>query len=91
MTEAVIVEAVRTPIGRRNGWLSTVHAGSLLAAAQTGDHRVSRSQVPGRLADELQFLVGVGGKQPVGREHADHLLDGGHAHRLHRILIEVKD
>src|SRR5690606_20384779 len=34
MTEVVIVEAVRTPIGRRNGGLSTVHPVDLLAAAQ---------------------------------------------------------
>ena len=34
MPEAVIVEAVRTPIGRRNGWLSGLHAAELLAAAQ---------------------------------------------------------
>jgi len=25
MAEAVIVEAVRTPIGKRNGWLAGVH------------------------------------------------------------------
>jgi len=35
MAEAVIVDAVRTPIGRRNGWLSTLHPASLLGAAQT--------------------------------------------------------
>ncbi len=34
MPEAVIVEAVRTPIGRRNGWLSTLHPAHLLGAAQ---------------------------------------------------------
>jgi len=32
MAEAVIVEAVRTPIGKRNGWLSGVHAAHLLGA-----------------------------------------------------------
>jgi acetyl-CoA C-acetyltransferase len=31
---AVIVEAVRTPIGRRNGWLAGLHAAEVLAAAQ---------------------------------------------------------
>jgi len=30
----VIVEAVRTPIGKRNGWLSGLHAAELLGAAQ---------------------------------------------------------
>jgi acetyl-CoA C-acetyltransferase len=35
MAEAVIVEAVRTPIGKRNGWLSGMHATEILAAVQT--------------------------------------------------------
>ncbi|MDQ2797202.1 MAG: steroid 3-ketoacyl-CoA thiolase [Actinomycetota bacterium] len=34
MGSAVIVEAIRTPIGRRNGWLSGLHAAEVLAAAQ---------------------------------------------------------
>ena len=34
MTEVVIVEAVRTPVGRRGGGLSSVHPADLLAAAQ---------------------------------------------------------
>ncbi len=33
MPEAVIIEAVRTPIGRRNGWLAGIHPTDLLAAA----------------------------------------------------------
>ncbi|MEI8050097.1 MAG: steroid 3-ketoacyl-CoA thiolase [Actinomycetes bacterium] len=36
MSQPVIVEAVRTPIGRRNGWLSGLHAADLLGAAQQG-------------------------------------------------------
>ena len=32
----VIVEAVRTPIGKRGGWLSGLHAAEILGAAQTG-------------------------------------------------------
>ena len=35
MTEIVIVDAVRTPIGRRNGALATVHAGDLLGQVQS--------------------------------------------------------
>jgi acetyl-CoA C-acetyltransferase len=35
MTEVVIVDAVRTPIGRRNGGLSTVHPAELLSGALT--------------------------------------------------------
>ncbi len=34
MREVVIVEAVRSPIGRRGGGLSTIHAADLLAAVQ---------------------------------------------------------
>ena len=34
MAQAVIVEAVRTPIGRRNGWLSGFHPAELLGATQ---------------------------------------------------------
>jgi acetyl-CoA C-acetyltransferase len=36
MSEAVIVDAVRTPIGRRNGWLSGTHPNALLATAIRG-------------------------------------------------------
>ena len=35
MTEVVIVDAVRTPIGRRNGGLSTVHPADLLGQVQS--------------------------------------------------------
>ena len=34
MTNVVIVEAVRTPVGRRGGGLSTVHPADLLATVQ---------------------------------------------------------
>ena len=34
MADPVIVEAVRTPIGKRNGWLSGLHAAELMAVAQ---------------------------------------------------------
>jgi acetyl-CoA C-acetyltransferase len=34
MGDAVIVAAVRTPIGKRNGWLSGLHAAELLGIAQ---------------------------------------------------------
>ena len=35
MTEVVIVDAVRTPIGRRNGGLSNVHPAELLGQVQS--------------------------------------------------------
>ena len=34
MTDVVIVEALRTPVGRRGGGLSTVHPAELLSAVQ---------------------------------------------------------
>src|SRR5487761_266748 len=34
MAQPVIIEAVRTPIGKRNGWLSGLRAPDLLGAAQ---------------------------------------------------------
>ena len=34
MGRAVVVEAVRTPIGKRDGWLAGLHAAELLGAAQ---------------------------------------------------------
>ncbi len=34
MPEAVIVEATRTPIGKRNGWLSGLHPTEILGAVQ---------------------------------------------------------
>ena len=36
MSRPVIVEAVRTPIGKRNGWMSGFHATELLALSQKG-------------------------------------------------------
>ncbi|MCU4184228.1 steroid 3-ketoacyl-CoA thiolase [Acidiferrimicrobium sp. IK] len=36
MSEVVIVDAVRSPVGRRNGGLSTVHPADLLGAVLTG-------------------------------------------------------
>ena len=33
MSDVVIIDAVRTPIGRRNGGLATVHPADLLATA----------------------------------------------------------
>lgn len=36
MGTPVIVEAVRTPIGKRGGWLAGLHAADILGAAQTG-------------------------------------------------------
>ncbi|MDR2988755.1 MAG: steroid 3-ketoacyl-CoA thiolase [Nocardiopsaceae bacterium] len=51
MGSAVIVEAVRTPIGKRNGSLSGMHAAEILGAAQRGI--VERSGIDPALIEQL--------------------------------------
>jgi len=53
MPEAVIVEATRTPIGKRNGWLSGLHPAELLGAIQV--EVVKRAGVD---ASEVEQIVG---------------------------------
>jgi acetyl-CoA C-acetyltransferase len=53
MGRPVIVEAVRTPIGKRNGWLSGFHPAELLAAAQV--EVVKRSGIQ---PSEVEQIVG---------------------------------
>ena len=53
MARAVIVEAVRTPIGRRNGWLSGFHPAELLGATQV--ELVKRAGID---ASEVEQVVG---------------------------------
>jgi len=51
MGEAVIVEAVRTPIGKRNGWLSGVHAAELLGAVQV--EVIKRAGIDASLVEQV--------------------------------------
>jgi acetyl-CoA C-acetyltransferase len=51
MGNPVIVEAVRTPLGRRRGWLAGLHAGELLGAAQRAV--LDRSGVDPELVDQV--------------------------------------
>src|SRR6476469_618065 len=51
MGTPVIVEAVRTPIGKRNGWLAGLHATDVLAAAQRG--LVDRAGFDPRLVEQV--------------------------------------
>ena len=53
MAQPVIIEAVRTPIGKRNGWLSGLHAAQLLGAAQV--ELVKRSGIE---PSEVEQVVG---------------------------------
>jgi acetyl-CoA C-acetyltransferase len=58
----VIVEAVRTPIGKRNGWLSTLHAAELLGAAQLG--LIERAGIDPLLVEQvIGGCVTQGGEQ----------------------------
>src|SRR5215469_15934453 len=51
MGTAVIVEAVRTPIGKRNGSLSGMHAAEILGAAQAG--LVERAGIDAALVEQI--------------------------------------
>jgi acetyl-CoA C-acetyltransferase len=60
--QPVIVEAVRTPIGKRNGWLSGLHAAELLAAAQV--ELVKRAGIePGAVEQVVGGCVTQAGEQ----------------------------
>ncbi len=62
MAEAVIVEAVRTPIGKRNGWLAGMHPARLLAAAQVAV--VTRTGIdPGSVEQIIGGCVTQAGEQ----------------------------
>ncbi|MGJ3508036.1 steroid 3-ketoacyl-CoA thiolase [Enemella sp. A6] len=59
----VIVDAVRTPFGRRNGWLSGVHAAELLGLAQRGV--LARNNLDPELVEQV-----IGGcVTPVGEQY----------------------
>ncbi len=51
MGNPVIVEAVRTPIGKRNGWLSGLHTAEILGAAQAG--LVERAGIDAALVEQV--------------------------------------
>jgi len=62
MAQPVIVEAVRTPIGKRNGWLSGFHAAELLGNAQV--ELVKRAGIePGEVEQIVGGCVTQAGEQ----------------------------
>ena len=64
MSEAVIVEAVRSAVGRRNGGLSGVHPADL--SAQVLNALVERAGVDPELVDDVIWgCVGQGGEQAM--------------------------
>jgi acetyl-CoA acyltransferase len=64
MTEAVIVEAIRSPIGKRGGSLAGTHPVDLLATVLQG--LMERSGVdPGRIQDNITGCVSQVGEQSI--------------------------
>jgi acetyl-CoA C-acetyltransferase len=62
MAEAVIVEAVRTPIGKRNGWLAGLHPALTLGHAQR--EVIARTGIdPGEVEQVVGGCVTQGGEQ----------------------------
>lgn len=62
MPEVVIVDAVRTPVGRRNGGLSTVHPAELLGTAFTA--LIDRTGIdPGQVGQVVSGCVSQVGEQ----------------------------
>src|SRR3984957_16838537 len=62
MPDVVIIDAVRTPVGRRNGGLATVHPADLLGVALTA--RVERAGIaPGAVQQLVAGCVSQGGEQ----------------------------
>src|SRR4051812_49528329 len=62
MGNPVIVEATRSPIGKRNGWLSGLHATELLGAVQKAV--VEKAGID---AGDVEQLIGGGGTQVGGQ------------------------
>jgi acetyl-CoA C-acetyltransferase len=75
MGEPVIVEAVRTPIGKRNGWLSGLRAADVLGAAQV--ELVKRSGMdPGTVEQLVGGCVTQAGEQGFNVTRTAWLLSG---------------
>src|SRR6202030_3500715 len=63
MAEAVIVEAVRSPVGKRNGGLSGVHAGELSAQGLNG--LAERAGIAPEIDDVIWGCVIQAGEQAL--------------------------
>src|ERR1700756_2094461 len=75
MAEAVIVEAVRSPIGKRNGGLSGVHAADLSAQVLNG--LVNKAGIdPGLVEDVIWGCVIQAGEQAIDIARAAALAAG---------------
>jgi len=75
MAQPVIIEAVRTPIGKRNGWLSGLRAPDLLGAAQV--EVVKRAGIdPGSVEQVVGGCVTQAGEQGFNVTRTAWLLAG---------------
>jgi acetyl-CoA C-acetyltransferase len=75
MGQPVIVEAVRTPIGKRNGWLSGLRAADVLGAAQV--EVVKRAGIdPGSVEQVVGGVVTQAGEQGFNVTRTAWLLQG---------------
>ena len=59
MAEAYIIDAVRTPVGRRKGGLAAVHPADLGAHVQKG--LVERTKIDPEAVDDVIFGCGANG------------------------------
>ena len=75
MAQPVIIEAVRTPIGKRNGWLSGLRAPDILGAAQV--EVVKRAGIdPGSVEQVVGGCVTQAGEQGFNVTRTAWLLAG---------------
>ena len=76
MSDVVIVEAVRTPVGKRNGGLSTVHPADLLATVQKA--AIERSGIdPAEVGQIVGGCVSQVGEQAFNLTRTSWLSGGG--------------
>ena len=74
MAEAVIVEAVRSPVGKRNGGLSGVHPGELSAQVLNG--LAERAGIDPEIVDDV--IWGCVMRPATGAPHRPHQPVGVH-------------
>ena len=63
MREAVVVDAVRTPVGKRNGGLADVHAADLSALVLA--ELVDRTGIEPGIIDDVHLGLRYTGRRPV--------------------------
>ena len=81
MSDIVIVEAVRSPVGRRGGELSTIHPSDLLSEIQSA--LIERSGVdPATIGQVVGGCVSQAGEQTANIARQPSMLSADRANRL---------